>query len=403
MCKHGEGEWWRQRVPCRAGSNRRCDRCGVMRWTLLGVILVSTAIAADVTDAAEPRAKVTAGNKAKLSALVEQLGTPSYQERKTASKALTEAGTAAIPLLVSAVEHSDPEVRHRAISILQHFSRSKHVDLGAAGRRALQLVAQSENDSAARLGAAALRQFIVSAIAKLERKGAKVDVDDHGNVRSVNFTRKKIADSDLQPLVELRHLKTLDLRFTPISNAGLAYVKELTTLETLNLQATRVTDDGLRQLQSLTNMQKFSVERTAVTDDGLEYLTPFSRLETLYLGGSQVTGPGLEHLQHLEQLVYLSFEDSTITDDAVDGILSLSHLRTLGLDGTQVTDACLPKLAALDDLRVLWLNKAHITDRGVTDLAALVQLTELHVKGTRISPDGIEQLKKALPNTRIFE
>jgi len=57
-----------------------------------------------------------------IQALVEKLGSDSYQEREKATKALNQIGAAAIPELLEAKKTKDPEVRSRAQAVLRNVS-----------------------------------------------------------------------------------------------------------------------------------------------------------------------------------------------------------------------------------------------------------------------------------------
>ncbi len=53
----------------------------------------------------------------------------------------------------------------------------------------------------------------------------------------------------LEHLGELTSLQRLDLRNTPITDAGLKHLGQLVNLETLYLYGAPVTDDGVKDLQ----------------------------------------------------------------------------------------------------------------------------------------------------------
>jgi hypothetical protein len=59
-----------------------------------------------------------------LDALVGQLGADRFAEREAAARALEARGEAAVPALVAAARHADPEVRQRAAAIATRIQRS---------------------------------------------------------------------------------------------------------------------------------------------------------------------------------------------------------------------------------------------------------------------------------------
>jgi Leucine-rich repeat (LRR) protein len=58
-------------------------------------------------------------------------------------------------------------------------------------------------------------------------------------------------------------------------------------------------------------------------------------------------------------------------------------------------------IAKIHTLEYLDLSGNKITDVSVPELAKLKNLTALYLTNTQLSSDGIEQLKRLLPNTEI--
>ena len=67
-----------------------------------------------------------------------------------------------------------------------------------------------------------------------------------------------------------------------------------------------------------------------------------------------------------------------------------------------ITDEGLIHLANLPALRQLGLSKSLITDNAVPYLSVLTSLRSLDVRDTQITPSGLNLLKEALPNCRIW-
>jgi hypothetical protein len=70
----------------------------------------------------------------------------------------------------------------------------------------------------------------------------------------------------------LKHLVTLRLASTQITDVGLEHLKRLTSLRYLSLDRTRVTDAGLRHLKALGSLQTVLLEKTQVTEAGVSEL-----------------------------------------------------------------------------------------------------------------------------------
>jgi hypothetical protein len=167
------------------------------------------------------------------------------------------------------------------------------------------------------------------------------------------------------------------LELFPATDAGLKHLEGLTALQRLNLMDTHVTDAGLEHLKGLTALQRLDLAYTRVADAGLEHLKGLTALQHLGLSHTQVTDAGLEHLKGLTQLQYLALP-------------------------SKVTDAGLVHLKGLTALQGLYLWDTAVTDTGLEHLKGLTALRELDLKGTKVTEAGVDQLKKSLPNAKVW-
>jgi hypothetical protein len=67
-----------------------------------------------------------------------------------------------------------------------------------------------------------------------------------------------------------------------------------------------------------------------------------------------------------------------------------------------VTDEGVAQLVGLTKLQKLTLGGSTITDRSLLTVRRLTDLRELYVYTTRVTPNGVEDLKLALPQLKIF-
>jgi hypothetical protein len=125
-------------------------------------------------------------------------------------------------------------------------------------------------------------------------------------------------------------------------------------------------------------------------------------LENLNLANTNITGSGLVHLEGLKNLRYLSLWNTPVDDVELESIKGLTKMYALVLDGTNVTDAGLAHIEGLANLEE-WLGLANtqITDAGLYHLEGLTKLQSLNVRLTKVTDAGVEELKRALPNTDI--
>ena len=116
----------------------------------------------------------------------------------------------------------------------------------------------------------------------------------------------------------------------------------------------KTTDKEIEQILHIApNVVEVDLSRTKVTDDGLKHIGKLARLTHLNLSRTQITDKGISHLS------------------------GLRYLENLNLYGTGVTDAILPALAKHRKLKAVYAWK------------------------TKITPDGLSQLRKALPDAKL--
>ena len=76
----------------------------------------------------------------------------------------------------------------------------------------------------------------------------------------------------------------------------------------------------------------------------------------------------------------------------------------LNLSGTKVGDAGIKELAGLKKMQFLTLNTTEITDEALKTIARFDKLIYLNVRGSKkVTPEGIAELQKALPKTKIIK
>lgn len=97
--------------------------------------------------------------------------------------------------------------------------------------------------------------------------------------------------------LESQWLTSLDLKDTPVTDAGLRELAPLQNLTTLDLSRTEVTDAGLRELAPLQNLTTLDLSWTEVTNAGLRELAPLQNLTKLLLDRKRVTDAGVSELQ----------------------------------------------------------------------------------------------------------
>lgn len=189
-------------------------------------------------------------------------------------------------------------------------------------------------------------------IQKIHGWGGKVDTQATSPV----WVRKILGDNRMKEdkFVLFRRVSSVDLRSTVIIDADVVHLSRLTYLEDLDLRGTAVSDAGIAHLNGLRN------------------------LRFLNLGGTSVTGIGLGELR-----------DST-------------NLRFLHLDGTPMTESGVAQLRSFTNIQILTINETALTDAIVADLSHLRSLRSLQLTHTKVTQEGVDLLKRALPQCTII-
>jgi hypothetical protein len=108
-------------------------------------------------------------------------------------------------------------------------------------------------------------------------------------------------------------------------------------------------------------LQGFGLKYTAVTDDGLALLAILPNLTHLALAGGRITAKGLAHLKALPKLEELHLCGPEFGDAALEPLKDLPNLRVLVLDHSKVTDGGMKTIAAMEKLEFLSVVATKVT------------------------------------------
>ena len=97
--------------------------------------------------------------------------------------------------------------------------------------------------------------------------------------------REQPADAEPRPLRGLRGLKTLELRYSQITDEGLSLLSGCKTLERLDLRGTRITEVGLTHVRGMTHLEYLDLPDLNLTEPGLKRLCSLPRLKEVVFDG----------------------------------------------------------------------------------------------------------------------
>ena len=137
-----------------------------------------------------------------------------------------------------------------------------------------------------------------------------------------------------------------------------------------------------------------------ISDSDLLPMERFDQLTLLDISGHPVTDQALQNLSLLKKLRYLNCSRTKVTGAGFERLV-LDDLCDLYLFGTALDDEGIKHISKFKNLRLLWINNTLITDDSFQHIAKLTKLRHLRLKQTATTREGIEWLKKQLPNTKI--
>lgn len=210
-----------------------------------------------------------------------------------------------------------------------------------------------------------------------------------------------LTDAALRHVAHM-HLRTLELRRSPITDAGLRHLRECQSLRFLSFVQTRLTGVGFKELEGLEGLRAVKLSGGPISDVGLAAIGRLKGLRALTLQDVPVSGKGFQDWLVVSKLEWLDLAGSRISDEGVAALAKCAGLRSLNLARTKITDRAVPSLAALRDLEQLDLSSTGITDEGIKYLQDIKQLREVYLFGTKVTDKGIEQLRSTLPAVRII-
>ena len=273
------------------------------------------------------------------------------------------------------------------------------------------------------------------AIERIEQRGGWVARDKSGTVIEASLDRTWATDNDIDFIVELKTLKTLDLSFTYVTDRGIRKLQALQQLEDLTLDTSEfLTDASMAHLRANRALRRLVVRGVDITDAGMPYIGEMTGLRYLDISYTMLGDVGLEHLPNLSQLEHLKLGATLITGLNLNFLKLLPNLKTLSLRGVQrrnagacwtpnVTDLDLDTISLLSGLEELDLGVGielgmggkpaapgggncqltgglQISDLGIAKLANLKNLKRLNISGARLTPEGVRTLQ-SLPLERL--
>jgi hypothetical protein len=221
------------------------------------------------------------------------------------------------------------------------------------------------------------------------------------NLQTLFLGCTHVSDAGLPALANLRNLENLWLDHTAVCGTGLASLQHLPHLRLLDLEECPLSHDRVGGLKVLTGLRELRLARAGLTDDCLADVSALPNLESLDLSGNDLNGPGVAALGAMRCLRDLNLSDTGLTDRFLNELGSPGALRRLDVSTNYLTDDALDHLARLANLEDLDLHLTFISDDGLAHLKALPRLAQLSLEGTDATDAGVRHLRTSLPSTNV--
>lgn len=269
---------------------------------------------------------------------------------------------------------------------------------------------------------------------------------------------REITDEHLQAIAEHEAARTqivsLDASYSRVSNTGLLALRDYSELQILTLTRTLTSGSSLRVLEGHPKLHSLTLDETQFDPGNAVHLTRLPALTSLALRGVSLSDSIYETLKEIETLEHLHLDGNgnllgrnfaelvnrghlkklrtlTVGDtnfgnfgllsidklpelslldvraanvnlNALDPISRSKSLRNLELSRNRLTDDALSLLKRSKSIAFLDLSHCDgITDQSVATLRTMRQLEYLKITKTRITPQGAENLRKVLKETKI--
>jgi internalin A len=311
--------------------------------------------------------------------------------------------------------HFFPEIEELTLNCRHLGTRGLHRLQGLALLRTLTIQGEVTDDDMASL----------QGLTQLEELYICTYESANQHDRKLSAGHRKLTDSGVRHLQNLKSLTALSLDNSSVSDAGLADLRALSQLEVLSLDNTAVTDAGLKNLAALSKLKELYLRNLRLKGKGLDSLRGLKSLKKLVLDGAQISDETMKSVGALTQLEHLSLWSTSVADHHLAHLQSggnlkelnlnhtsisnagaiqlakLSNLRTLSLCNTDIGDTGLRHLATLQHLQILELYATEITDGGLTSLGGLTHLENLDIVDTGTTDLGVKKLQQQLPRCEI--
>ncbi|MBD3285959.1 hypothetical protein GF359_05695 [candidate division WOR-3 bacterium] len=176
---------------------------------------------------------------------------------------------------------------------------------------------------------------IRGSIAKYDNKALKY-LQDLKNPKLVWWDDCHQVNPALRYIGKCRGLKVLGLRYSGLTDKGLANLSRCRDMRVLDIEGSRAfTGEGLKHLKGLTLLKRLNLSGTGINELNLRFIDPLFRLQEIFLGKTSISEEGAIILGGYRNLRYIDLRDTKISQKALQRLRErlpeskiLSDIRT---------------------------------------------------------------------------
>lgn len=244
-----------------------------------------------------------------------------------------------------------------------------------------------------------------SSYKKLEKGGAFITYDYHKSPEAW-----KAHDNDPTWLKELfgEQYENTFYKATKISMCNkvfpdrvFAELEHCKSVEFINLDGSNFSDEHCRFVAVLPKLKTLWIKRTKITDAGLKILATSNSLSTFECRDTAITDQGVAWICESKSLAFIDLGHTQITDKSGTFLAKCPSLTAIACTGQNVGDDFVAPLAKHENLQLLGLSGTNATERSIEYFARMKSLRMVELDRTKFSGAGYERLKRELPQLKL--
>ncbi len=233
--------------------------------------------------------------------IIAELSADTFAMRQSAMQQLIQIGFPVIEHIERSIQDGEPEMRMRAMAVLQRLAVGRDLEAQTAAQETIQRMAESDDIDIRRLARRTISRMgdvlQGNAITELRRLGAEVvsqvtstDGRNYVAMHTITIPEEwKGTREDLKLLMWVRDINTLTLVGQQIDDNVIDLISGKDQLQSLFIKRASITNASVKTLAKIKSLVLLQFVYCKINDDCLPDLEKHFHLSTLYLYGTDVS------------------------------------------------------------------------------------------------------------------